>query len=81
MASSNMLIIEQIAKSIRYYMEANTVRNQQLSNGVKFENLLREYFRKKDCIIQESGETDIYTDFVISDESKENIYRIKILYR
>ena len=48
-----MLIIEQIAKSIRYYMEANTVRNQQLSNGVKFENLLREYFRKKDCIIQE----------------------------
>ncbi len=71
MASSNMLIIEQIAKSIRYYMEANTVRNQQLSNGVKFENLLREYFRKKDCIIQESGETDIYTDFVISDESKK----------
>lgn len=70
MYSSNVLVVEQIAKSIRYYMEENTVRNQQLSNGVKFEKLLKEYFKKQDCIIQESGESDTYADFVIKNESK-----------
>lgn len=69
-SSSNVSVVEQIAKTIRYYMEENTVRNQQLSNGVKFEKLLREYFEKQDYIIQESGESDIYADFVIKNKSK-----------
>lgn len=68
--SSNVSVIEQIAKTIRYYLEENTVRDQQLSNGVKFEKLLKKYFEKQDYVIQESGALNKYADFVLKGKSK-----------
>lgn len=71
MLSPNVKVVELIARSIKKFMEETPVRNQQTYNGIKFEELLHQYFERQGYkLVKESRLADFDADFIIENRQK-----------